>query len=62
MVMSIPDPVGSAKTIVAFQHLDALCALDREAITGRLLKKFRLLTHSTPARRDAPFRGQGRSE
>jgi hypothetical protein len=40
MVMSIPDPAGSAKTIVAFQHFDVLCALGREAISGRLLKKF----------------------
>ena len=29
---------------------------------GRVLKKFRLLTRPTPARQDAPFRGQGRSE
>ena len=28
----------------------------------RMLKKARLLTRPTPARRDAPFRGQGRSE
>ena len=62
MVMSIPDPVGSAKTIAAFPNLDALCAFGRQAITGRLLKKFRLLTRPTPASRDAPFRGQGRSE
>ena len=27
----------------------------------RVLKKARLLTHPTPARQDAPFRGQGRS-
>ena len=27
-----------------------------------MLKKARLLTHPTPARQDAPFRGQGRSE
>ena len=40
MVKSIPDPAGSAKTILAFQHLDALCAVGREAITGRLHKKF----------------------
>jgi hypothetical protein len=26
-----------------------------------MLKKARLLTHPTPARQDAPFRGQGRS-
>jgi hypothetical protein len=26
----------------------------------RILKKFRLLTRPTPARQDAPFRGQGR--
>jgi hypothetical protein len=29
---------------------------------GRLLKKTGLLTRPTPARRDAPFREQGRSE
>jgi hypothetical protein len=40
MVMSIPDPGGFANTIVAFQHLDALCVLGKEAITCRLLKKF----------------------
>jgi hypothetical protein len=28
--------------------------------TGRMLKKFRLLTHPTPPRQDASFRGQGR--
>jgi hypothetical protein len=28
----------------------------------RLFKMARLLTHPTPARQDAPFRGQGRSE
>jgi len=28
----------------------------------RILKKARLLTRPTPAHRDAPFRGQGRSE
>jgi len=28
----------------------------------RMLKQARLLTHPTPARRDAPFRGEGRSE
>jgi len=39
MVMSIPDPGGFAKTIVAFQHLDALCVLGKEAIISRLLKK-----------------------
>ena len=27
-----------------------------------MIKKVRLLTRPTPARRDAPFRGQGRSE
>ena len=27
-----------------------------------MLKKARQLTHPTPARQDAPFRGQGRSE
>jgi len=27
-----------------------------------MLKKFRLLTRPTPARQDAPFRGQGHSE
>jgi len=26
-----------------------------------MLKKARLLTHPTPARQDAPFRGQGRN-
>jgi hypothetical protein len=40
MVMSIPDPAGSAKTIVAFQHLDTLCIFDEEPIIRRLLKKF----------------------
>jgi hypothetical protein len=40
MVMSIPDPAGFAKTIVAFQHLDALCIFGKEAIIRRLLKKF----------------------
>jgi hypothetical protein len=28
----------------------------------RMLKKFRYLTHPTPARQDAPFRRQGRSD
>jgi hypothetical protein len=28
----------------------------------RMLKKSNLLTHPTPARQDAPFHGQGRSE
>ena len=28
----------------------------------RMLKKLRLLTRPTPARQDAPIRGQGRSE
>ena len=27
-----------------------------------MFKKAKLLTHPTPARQDAPFRGQGRSE
>jgi len=27
----------------------------------RMLKKFRHLTHPTPARQDAPFRRQGRN-
>ena len=29
-------------------------------IPGRMLKKFRLLTHPTPPRQDASLRGQGR--
>ena len=70
MVMSIPDPGGFGKTIIAFQHLDPLWTLGKGAIIRRLLKMARLLTRPTPARgstelvevRDAPFRGQGRSE
>ena len=33
-----------------------------EIPSRRMLKKARLLTRPTPARQDAPFRGQGRSE
>jgi hypothetical protein len=40
MVMSIPDPGGFPKTIIAFQHLDDLCTLGKGAIVRRLLKKF----------------------
>ncbi len=40
MVMSIPDPGGFAKTIVAFQHIDALCIFGKDAIACRLLKRF----------------------
>jgi len=40
MVMSIPDPGGFAKTILAFQHLDGLCTLGKGAIIRRLVKKF----------------------
>jgi hypothetical protein len=39
MVMSIPDPAGCGKTIVACQTLDVLCVLDEETITRRMLKK-----------------------
>ena len=31
-----------------------------ERLPGRMLKKFRLLTHPTPPRQDASLRGQGR--
>ena len=62
MGMSIPDPEGFAKTIEACENLDALCALSKETITRSLLKKARLLTRPTLARRDAPWPKQGRSE
>ena len=35
--------------------------LGQEENTHRMLKKASLLTRLTPARQDAPFRGQGRS-
>jgi hypothetical protein len=37
---------------------------DEESVENllRMLKKARLLTHPTPARQDAPFRGQSRKE
>jgi hypothetical protein len=33
-----------------------------KTLNERMIKKVRLLTRPTPARRDAPLRGQGRSE
>ena len=77
MVMSIPDPAGCGKTIVACQTLDVLSVLDKETITRRMLKKAKLLTRPTlavisPTRPasaktdsspwDAPYPKQGRSE
>ena len=35
---------------------------DRVRRTHRMFKKTSVLTHPTPARRDAPLRGQGRGE
>ena len=43
-------------------HLRACTYGTRVATPGRMLKKFMLLTRPTPARRDAPYPKQGRSE
>ena len=47
------NPFFSRRAFLAYLALHAL---------RRVLKKARLLTRPTPARQDAPFRGQGRSE
>ena len=60
MVMSIPDPAGCGKTIVACQTLDVLCVWDKETITRRMLKKARHLTRpptGTPRRALSPGEG-----
>ena len=50
------------KNIVACRELNGSQAVDNRGRSRRMLEKARLLTCSTPARQDAPFRGQGGSE
>ena len=54
--------MGCVKTILARETSRARMSGSKGKHFRRVLKKARLLTRPTPARQDAPFRGQGRSE
>jgi len=52
---------GTGKALWARRSFTGLHVWDNRSTPRRMLKKARLLTRPTPARQDAPFRGQGRS-
>ena len=56
-----PNLTGYGKTRWARRTFIGLYVLNNRSAPRRMLKKARRLTRPTPARRDAPFRGQGRS-
>ena len=56
-----PDLAGCGKTRWARRNFIGLYIWDNRSTPRRMLKKARRLTRPAPARRDAPFRGQGRS-
>ena len=58
---TVAAPAGYGKTIVARWTSKGLRVWGNGRIPGRMLKKFRLLTRPTLARRDAPYPMQGRS-
>jgi len=53
---------GFGKALWARRSFTGLHVWDNRSTPRRMLKKARLLTRPTPARQDAPFRVQGRSE
>ena len=56
-----PKLAGCGKTRWAGRNFIGLYVWDNRSTPPRMLKKARRLTRPAPARRDAPFRGQGRS-
>ena len=52
---------GCGRTLHARRDFIGLHIWDNRSAPRRMLKKARRLTRPAPARRDAPFRGQGRS-
>ena len=59
-----PNPsrlTGSGKTLWARRNFTGLHVWDDSSTLHKMLKKARLLTHPTLARRDAPYPMQGRS-
>jgi hypothetical protein len=62
-IMKVREQREADPSLGKFEWEQAAVDWDQERRRrGRLLKKATLLTHLAPARQDAPFRGQGRSE
>ena len=55
------DIAGCGITLWACRNFTGLHVRDNRSTPRRMLKKSGLLTRPTPARQDAPFRGQGRN-